>query len=202
MDTRPQRSFPGTRHEHGADPVPVHVTGARRCRCRGSARSSSPLGRELSYATCSIKTRAAALPQWVSSPGSASGRDGGSAGQAGTVTPQGHPGGERSCCNLREPPRPRSHHGLAAGRPRSQQHHGLCRRGRGSGSRAGSGSGAVTALPASCPEEQHPPAQQPLPGTATSAPHPGSAAEPGAQSQGGGSEGYPQRVGSLWQCLP
>lgn len=59
--------------------------------CHGSACSSSPLGRELSYATSSIKTRAATLPQWVSSLGSSSRRMKPVRGRTARVTPQGHP---------------------------------------------------------------------------------------------------------------
>lgn len=71
-----------------ADPVPVHSCGAGGC--HGSACSSSPLGRELSYATSSIKTQAATLPQWVSSLDSGSRRMKLVPGRTARVTPQGH----------------------------------------------------------------------------------------------------------------
>lgn len=71
-----------------ADPVPVHSCGAGGC--HGSACSSSPLGRELSYATSSIKTQAATLPQWVSSLDSDSRRMKPMQGRTARVTLQGH----------------------------------------------------------------------------------------------------------------
>lgn len=106
-----------------ADPVPVHSCGAGGC--HGSACSSSPLGRELSYATSSIKTQAATLPQWVSSLASGSRRMEPVQGRTARVTPQGHssthlpaastsPGSDAAA--LGNPLRPQAHCTFRGGR--------------------------------------------------------------------------------------
>lgn len=81
------RLLPGGSAQRGAGAA-CERSWARRC--RGSARSSSPLGRELSYATRSIKTRAPALPQWlrvlIATPGGTEP----ARGRPARVTPQGH----------------------------------------------------------------------------------------------------------------